>query len=44
MNDAGAALRCVAAYMRAGEAQMLPEKLHEHRSSLDLSADGTAVY
>src|SRR5215510_2533340 len=44
MDDAGAALRRVAADMRAGETQMLPEKLHEHRSSFDLTTDDTTIY
>src|SRR5215470_606615 len=43
MHDAGAALCRVAADMRAGKTQMLPEKLHEHRPPFDLAADGTAA-
>src|SRR5262249_14990860 len=44
MHDAGTALRRVAADMRASETQMLSEKLHEHRSPLDLAAGGPPVY
>jgi hypothetical protein len=44
MDDAGAALRGVAADMGAGEVQMLPKKFHQQRSAFDLAADGASVH
>ncbi len=43
MDDAGAALRGVAADMRAGQAQILAQELHEQRSWIDLGRRVPAV-
>src|SRR5271165_1903120 len=44
MDDAGPALRRVAADMRAGEPQMIAQKLHEQRPWIDLGRHLPAVY
>ena len=44
VNDAGAALRRVAADMRAGEPQILAQKLHQQRARIDVGGDGFAVH
>ena len=43
-HDAGAALRCVAADMGAGQAQMLAQELHQQGAGVDIRGDGIAVY
>ena len=40
MHDAGAALAGVAADMRAGEAQILAQELHQQRARIDVGGDG----
>ena len=44
MHDAGAALAGVAADMRAGEAQVLAQELHQQRARIDVGGDGLAVH
>ena len=44
MHDAGAALAGVAADVRAGEAQVLAQELHQQRARIDLGADALAVH
>src|ERR1700722_3750233 len=44
MNDAGSALGRVASDMRAGQAQILPQELHEQRPWIDLRGRRTAVH
>ena len=44
MNDASATLAGVAADMRAGQAQMLAQELHQQRTVLDLAGFGLAVH
>ena len=39
MDDAGAALAGVAADVRAGQAQVLAQVLHEQRARIDVGAD-----
>ena len=43
VHHAGAALAGVAAHMRAGEALVLAEELHQQGARIDLGADGLAV-
>ena len=43
MHDAGAALAGVAADVRAGQAQVLAQELHEQRARLDVGCDRFAV-
>ena len=44
MHDAGAALRGVAADMRAGEPQVLAQELHQQGARIDIAGDGFAVH
>jgi hypothetical protein len=44
MDNATAALGSVAAHMRAGQPQLLPQELHQQSASLDGSLDGFAVH
>ena len=44
MHGAGAALRGVAADMRAGEAQCFAQEMNEQGTPLDLGRDGLAVH
>ena len=44
MHDAGAALRGVAADMRAGEPQLLAQQLHQQGARIDFGGDGLAVH
>ena len=44
MHDAGAALRGVAADMRAGEPQVLAQQLHQKRARVDIGGDGLTVH
>ena len=44
LHDAGAALRGVAADMRAGEPQILAQQLHQQRARIDIGGDGFAVH
>ena len=44
MDDAGAALRGVAADMRAGEPQVLAQELDQERAGIDIGGDGFAVH
>ena len=44
VDDAGAALRRVAADMRPGQAEMIAQELHEQRAVLDLPRFGPAVH
>ena len=44
VHDAGAALRRVAADMRAGQAEMVAQELHEQRAVLDLPRYGPPVH
>ena len=43
MNDAGAALAGIAADMGAGQAEMLPQELHQERARLDVLRHRLAV-
>jgi hypothetical protein len=43
MDDAGPALRRVAADMRAGQAQILPQELYEQRPRIDIRRCGAAI-
>ena len=43
MDDAGAALAGVAADMRAGQAELLAQQLHEQGAALDLGRHRLAV-
>ena len=44
MDDAGAALRGVAADMGAGQPQILAQQLHQQRARIDVGGDGFAVH
>ena len=44
MNDASAALRGVAADMRAGQPQILAQELHQQGARFDVAGDGFAVH
>ena len=44
VDDAGAALRRVAADMRPGQAEMVAQELHQQRAVLDLARLGPAVH
>jgi hypothetical protein len=44
VNDAGAALRSVAADMRAGEPQVLAQELHQQRALFDVAVDRLSVH
>ena len=44
MHHAGAALRGVAADMRAGEPQVLAQELHQQGARIDITGDGFAVH
>jgi hypothetical protein len=44
MNDAGSALRGVAADMGAGEPQVLAEELHQQGALFDIAGHGFAVH
>ncbi len=44
VNDAGAALRGVAADMGAGQPQVFAQQLHQQRARIDIGGDGLAVH
>ena len=44
VNDAGPALRGVAADMGAGEPQVLAQELHQQGARIDIAGDGFAVH
>ena len=44
MHDAGAALRGVAADMRAGQPQIFAQELHQQGARFDIAGDGFAVH
>src|SRR5262249_55240701 len=44
MHDTGSALRGVATDVCARQAELFPEKVNEHRASLNLTADGTCIH
>jgi hypothetical protein len=44
VDDAGPALRGVAADMRAGQAEPLAQQIHQQRAAFDLAADSAAVH
>src|SRR5262245_24509720 len=44
MDHAGAALRGVAAHMRAGQPQVLAQELHQQGARVDVTGDGFAVH
>ena len=44
MHDAGAALRGVAAHMRAGQPEIFAQELHQQGARFDIAGDGFAVH